>query len=447
MIRPTQMPAVAPDEELESDMKRLSNSKLKITERPRQGFLYVAVLVTTVLVAVIGLTSVSVGRLELRIASQSSDLVLAQALARAGVENGVLKLSSDPAWRTTMSVNTELPVVPISRGGGTITYKFVDADGSLSDDASDAVEVVGIGRVGDVTVVDSVRLYPTGSALTCLESSLCCAGNIQLGLLITLSTNQFVSSNGNINAGLLGSSINGSAQAVGTISGTVSGSKVSGITARQLPGSDVFEYYKDNGTWIDIDSIPSYAITSTVLSPASNPYGTETNAEGIYVIDCEGRNLSITNSRIVGTIVLLNPGSTAHVGNSVRWDPVSPNYPALMVSGSISLVHGTSDLNESSLGVNFNPTGTPYDGDEDADTADTYPSEIRGLVYVSGTFKNTLSGGNPIKGVLVCQASQIWSNCSLHYRSTFLTYPPPGFATGNPMRISPGSWKRQTLSP
>lgn len=413
----------------------------------RSGFLYVAVLVTTVLVAVVSLAAVSVGHLELRVASQAGDLAQAQALARAGVELGVLKLNKNSNWRTTTSINTELPVVPISRGGGTITYKIVDADGSLSDDQSDAVEIQGIGRVGDVTVIDSVRLYPTGAALTCLEASMCCAGDIQLGLQITLTTSRFVSSNGNINAGSLGSSINGGAQAVGTISGTVTGSKSSGITARKLPGSDVFEYYKDNGTWIDIDSIPSYEVKNVVLSPASNPYGAETNAEGIYVIDCEGKNISIKNSRVVGTIVLLNPGSSSSVSDSLRWDPVTPNYPALLVSGSLSIRHSTANLDENTLGVNFNPVGTPCNGDADADTTDTYSSEIHGLVYVSGTFSNSLSPGNPIRGVLICQASQSLSTCNLTYRSIFLTYPPPGFATGNPMKISPGSWKRTSLSP
>jgi len=428
-------------------MNRFPSQHKPQLQGTRSGFLYVAVLVATVLVAVIGLAAVSVGHLELRIASQASDLVQAQALARAGVECGVLKLKNDPAWRTTLPINTELPNVPISRGGGTITYRFVDADGSLSDDESDAVEVVGTGRVGDVTVADSVRLYPTGTALTCLESTLCCAGDIQPGPLTTLTTDQFVSSNGSINASSLGSSIDGGAQAVGTIAGTVTGTSTSGITARQLPGSDVFGYYKDNGTWIDVDSIPFSAISNVVLSPASNPYGTETNAEGIYVIDCEGRSVSIRNARIVGTILLLNPGPNASVENSVRWDSVVANYPALLVDGSCSLLHLTLDLNESLLGVNFNPVGTGYLGESDTDTADSYPSGIRGLVYINGTLRNALSGGNPVDGVLACQASQITASCEFNYRSIFRNYPPPGFATGNPMRISPGSWKRTTLSP
>lgn len=413
----------------------------------RGGYLYIAVLITTTIVAVIGLAASSMAHLEMNSVGQSNNVSQAQALARSAVENAIHRINDIPAWRTTFTHNTESPDPPESLAGGTMAFKLLDSDGDLADDPSDSVELVGIGRVGSATAVERVRLYPTGQALTCLEASLCCAADIKPAFFADATTNQFVSSNLNVNATSFGTSIVGSAQAAGSVTGTITGTSTSGVTARQLPGSDVFEYYKDNGTWIDFNTLPFGDIDKAVLSPASNPYGSTTNAEGIYVIDCLGGNIEIKNSRIVGTLVLLNPGSGCRVSGAVRWDTVVPNYPALLVDGNIELRHTSSSLSESTLSTNFNPPGTPFEATADADQNDSYPSEIRGLIFVNGELGNAASGGNPTNGVVICRSMKLWSSCTFTYRSTFLDYPPPGFASGDPMRISPGSWQKQTLSP
>jgi hypothetical protein len=402
----------------------------------RSGFLYVAVLLTTTLVAIIGLAAASVAHLEMRIVSQSADLLEAQTLARSAVEEALLRIDRDPDWRTTYAHGVEAPQPGEAVGTGTIAFKLLDSDGNLADDESDSVEVIGIGRVGNIVAAESVRLYPTGRALTCLGASFCCDGDITLEDGASIKTSQRVVSNGTINASGSSSSIVGNAEAAGSVLGTVTGEITVGATPRQMPSGDAFEYYRDNGTWINVNSISSGTIENVVLGPSSNPFGTQTNAEGIYVIDCGGQNVVIRNCRILGTLVLLNPGSNSYVGNSVRWDALVPNYPALLVDGSLDILHGKSNLSESGHG-----------GSEDSDTSDTYPSGIRGLVFINGQFGNAQSGGNPIDGVLIAQTSRIQSDCELTCRSTFADYPPPGFTSGNPMRVSPGSWKRAILSP
>lgn len=426
-------------------MRRQITNNRTLTQRG--GYLYIAVLITTTIVAVIGLAASSVAHLEMNTVGQSSNLSQAQALARTAIEEALLRINNDSTWRTTFSHNTETPNPAEAVSGGTIAFKLIDSDGDLADDLSDSVELVGIGRVGSTTAVERVRLYPTGQALTCLEASLCCEADIKPEFSADPTTNQFVSSNSNVMATSSGTSIVGSAQAAGTVSGTVTGTSTSGITPRQMPGSDVFEYYKDNGTWIEFSSLAFGKLEQVVLSPNSNPFGMTTNAEGIYVIDCEGGNIEVKNCRIVGTLVLLNPGSGCRVSSAVRWDTVVPNYPALLVDGNIELRHSSSNLDENTHGINFNPPGTPYEGTSDSDQSDLYPSGIRGLVFVNGQLGNASSGGNPVDGVVICQSMQLWSTCTFTYRSTFLNYPPPGFASGDPMRISPGSWQKQTLSP
>src|SRR5262249_31714447 len=50
-------------------------------------------------------------------------------------------------------------------------------------------------------------------------------------------------------------------------------------------------------------------IYQKALGPGNNPLGGGTNSEGIYKIDCGGQTLLIERSRIVGTLLVINPGA------------------------------------------------------------------------------------------------------------------------------------------
>jgi hypothetical protein len=104
------------------------------------------------------------------------------------------------------------------------------------------------------------------------------------------------------------------------------------------------------------------------------------------------------------------------------------------------LNYNTSSLGESA-GINFNPVGTPYQGIADSDTTDTYPSLIKGLVYVSGnvttTNHPTIDGGLIVGGTLSTS-----SDLDLTYRSTYFDNPPPGFTAPSKIQAGPGTWKK-----
>ena len=172
------------------------------------------------------------------------------------------------------------------------------------------------------------------------------------------------------------------------------------------------------------------------------------NPEGIYVVDCGGARVCIKNCRIVGTIVLLNPGANSSIDGSVRWDAAVGNYPALLVQGDLQLKTSSTELSEATLAVNFNPVGVPYSGTEDADQTDAYPAEINGVVYVSGTLNAPQDLiESQLRGVTACNSFLANSSCRFNYRPRLFESPPPGFASGNPMLPSPGSRRRETLSP
>ena len=210
-----------------------------------------------------------------------------------------------------------------------------------------------------------------------------------------------------------------------------------------MPDSTVFDYYVANGTAISYSDLPGGSINE-LLSPASNPYGLgETNAEGIYVIDCLGQVILVGNCRIVGTLVLLNAGAGSNIGNwgKLNWAPAVGNYPVLLVQCSdIYFSSGEGTLNESQVG-NMNPSGTPYQGGTDSDATDEYPAIIKGLVYVTGGIRPESAG--KLVGVMIAGADIApFSATILNYQSTFLDNPPPGFEASATMKISPGSWQK-----
>ena len=417
---------------------------------PRAGYLYVGVMMTALLVGLVGVSALSVARVTLDSAQRNNDSSVAQTLARSAIEDAMLKMEWETGWRTTFVNDMEYPNQPHDLGGGSFTWKLVDSDGDLADDDADAVWLSGIGRAGDAVFVETVMLQPTGQPLSCLEAAFHCNTDVTINSLIQLTSDQMISSNGSISATGTGARIDGSAEAAGTISGTVTGTTTEGITPRRMPSDTVFDYYLKNGTWIDIDSLPGsgggHKISKAVLSPTLNPYAPATNAEGIYVIDCQGQSLKIEDTRILGTLVLLNSTTGTNIDYQHYWSPAVLNYPTLLVDGDIQFRYLQGSLDEASLGTNFNPAGAPYEGSEDTDTNDQYPSKIKGLVYISGCLKLPIfTPQSEVDGCVICGELQAYSPEVFNYRSTFLSYPPPGFAHGNPMKIAPGTWHRTSL--
>lgn len=197
-------------------------------------------------------------------------------------------------------------------------------------------------------------------------------------------------------------------------------------------------------------SLPNsaYVMDRVLLSPGSNPYGA-TNTKGIYILDCLGNNVTIGPCRIVGTLVLLNAGNNTLIQGPITWEPAANGYPALLVGTMIAItIESSVGLSESTLGVNFNPTGTPYPysgGTSNTTQTDAYPSVINGIIYCGGDIN--LSSSPVINGSLLSAGNINVSGTSLKltYNADPYVFPPPGFSTGQ-SALTPlaGSWKRVT---
>lgn len=198
-------------------------------------------------------------------------------------------------------------------------------------------------------------------------------------------------------------------------------------------------------------SLPAngYVMDRVVLSPGSNPYGGATNAQGIYVIDCANNDVTIGPCRVAGTLVLLNPGVNTAVAGPITWEPAIAGYPALMVNGKLTVNFDQSILlSESTYGVNFNPSGSPYPyagGTTNTTVTDSFPSGINGIVYTAGDL--TFSGNGAITGNVISagKVNVQATSLNLTYSNAAYASPPPGFSSGVPSVVAlPGTWRRVT---
>ena len=398
--------------------------------------LYVTVLSTSLIVSVLGLAGLTLVKIERREMATGDDRRLARLNANSAVELALRVIDNDPDWRTTYTSGVETTPQTLgpdsaARSVGssrTRTLSLADADTDL--------RVVGIGRVGNVVQVSSVAMTAGGLSLNCLEVAVCSGGLIEFETSSISTTNQIVHSNTDINC-MASATVNSNAEATGQIFGTGYTAMTNApVPSRDFPGSTVFDYYLANGTPINYSSLvkagPTRALRDVVLSPSSNPYG-PTNPEGIYVIDCQGSNIKIEYCRIIGTLVLINPDPLSDIQFEMSMEPAVSNYPALLVQGSIALGMQNTVLSEAGRGVNFNPAGSPYQGLSDNDQLDTYPSQVKGLVYVSGLVH--VRDNHPrIDGVLVCGQLNVNTSDQLTvtYDPSYMANPPPGFFVRQP---------------
>jgi Carbohydrate binding domain len=195
-------------------------------------------------------------------------------------------------------------------------------------------------------------------------------------------------------------------------------------------------------------------IYKQLLSPTYNPFGTgQTNAEGIYWIDCANNKLIIERSRIHGTLLVVNPGTGSEIGTGpIHWSPAKPGYPALLVDADnaedadFAFRANNRVLSEKDNDTNFNPTGSPHDefGD-DVDQVDNYASEINGLVAVEDTVNysnRTLIRGQLIVGDDINNSS---GTLEVEFQPDSLLCPPPGFQTPYLYKVRPGAVVKDVL--
>lgn len=563
----------------------------------REGGVYIAVLGSAMIIALLGLCALIGQRIENRLVASSKDIRQAQLNANTAIELALLMMKQDTNWRTDYAAGNWF--TGRATGAGTCTANVTDPlDGSLSNNPDDPVLITGIGYSGLAQQRMTITVDPKKSPFSCLKSAVVSGGSTTL-------TGGTLRTNGSITATQISANtaqVYGTVQAT-SISGSTYNSTTTQISTDKLPTmpdwTSVFNYYKTNGTQIDINALPtstpnlaqnpsfdnglnnwtgsptgiptadidlrndiyhtasngirvknrqawyagaaqyidgfvksgqSYTVTGYVYLPLSSGVtrnfrftiytkgvnGTvqqatgaadttvvalfwtkvtatitapawsgnleyafvkiggdinntadfyfddldireningrfiyrqvlgpgintlapgQTNSQGIYWINCSGSRILLERSRIVGTLLIINPGTNSGVNNGpINWSPAVAGFPALLVdsdtgtSADFTLLTTNRVLSEKENGMNYNPSGAPDpDLGTDSDMADIYPSQIRGLIAIRHnlTYQNrTLVRGQVIVGNNIVNSS---GELEVDYQLDALLNPPSGF--------------------
>ncbi len=406
----------------------------------RRGLAYLAVLAVTAIVATMGLGALLAVRVQARAANLMDEVAEARLGALSAIELGRLWISQDSNWRTNRSNGVWVSGQAI--GSGTFTLEVTDPiDGNLANRPHDPVVMKATAVKGQARQILQVTLVARPTPLPALACACHTGGQIHVDSGDRLTAKfATISTNGNLdNAGTITGNVQAAAaEAVGNVNGTLT----LGAAAKAFPASTVPEMYASQGTEIS----PGTTINKQALGPGRNPWGAA-NADGVYVIRTSN-DLTIKRTRIYGTLVVICPGRTVTLQDQVFLHPVRSDYPALIVHGNLALQYTTANtpLSESTQSTNYNPTGVPYEGTTDSDKYDQYPSEIQGLVHVTGTVD--LGNDALVRGAILAESTAITGSVKCHdnneivYTPTLYTDPPQGYTTAVPMVPQTGSWQQ-----
>lgn len=160
-----------------------------------------------------------------------------------------------------------------------------------------------------------------------------------------------------------------------------------------------------------------------LITPAASPFGSTTSPDAIYVIDCQGQDVRITDTVIVGTLCCSDAGTVTVGPGPVHWRPARPGLPALITDGELVISISRQSVSEYELARNFNPAGSPdSNGISDSRTDDSYPSELQGLIFAAGSL--TFAGDVRIRGTVLTRGDLGFSQrVTLHPAPEHLTVP------------------------
>ncbi|MEX0613377.1 MAG: carbohydrate binding domain-containing protein [Pirellulales bacterium] len=261
--------------------------------RHRAGAVYIAVLGTSLIVALLGMTALMAQRIQNRILTASTDIRQAHLNANTAVELALLTMKQDANWRTTQTNGQWFT----GRGtaAGTCSLDVTDpVDANLANSLDDPVLVRGTGYSGQAEQRVEVTIDPRKEPLGCLRSAIASGDVVDLNA-DTLRTNGLITAN-QITA--TSSQVFGNVEAA-SVSGSTYNGTTTQIDAAKLPTmpdwATLFDYYRTNATQLTLLSLP-------------------TNTPNL------GRNAGIENgdNYWTGTPPGL-PGITASVSQSNNW--------------------------------------------------------------------------------------------------------------------------------
>lgn len=419
------------------------NFSIRVSRVRQRGSVYILVLGVSLLVTVLGVGALMAVRVERDRATLDADAQQARRLAESAIDLALLEINNDPAWRTTHT--DDVWVGEQSFAGGAIDWKLDDADGDLADDDTERIKLIGAGRLGDARQRVGVTLEPpVGDPLEALDYAVRVEGtlNVGIGQTFTATGGAGVSVDTFSNQGTLVGEV---VAALVNLPGVLGGNSSIDLDPPDSPPDDLFDRYATIATPLTYSAV----MDGKVLAPGYNDYGGgATNSDGVYYINTSGANLIIRKTRVHGTLLIDAGGGCVKFQDQIYIENYRSDYPAVIIRGDAEFAHTRNGapthnhLREADHFTNYNPAGAEYLGVSDADQADEYPNEIRGLVHVIGD-TNWANQGR-IRGSLLVEGDLTVNHNPEVVYNLDATTPIWGYTDlgAGEMTIVEGSWQR-----
>ncbi|TWU56533.1 hypothetical protein Poly51_24440 [Rubripirellula tenax] len=425
--------------------------------RPRQidrgGFLYVAVLFTSLIVSILVVTAISNSTQRAKEQSDWVDRGLAVRAAESEMHRLASMMRDSSLWRQEMLSGRFSAWRPWSTGTAIIRgsnrevrHRYVDQDGSLDNDPTHPVDVTVHARVGRSQYAITTTLQWDRQPLSILNYGMTAVQNVHFQDDGSITCERPVQVGENCTESSGGLMVTPLLHCDGTTQMTLRGDLAPDALIQ--PSRDLVETYQQISGPMARTAIPSggtgRVIRDRLISATSNPFG-PADASGIYHVDMKGEKLVIEHSRIDATLVI-ESASEIEIRGAVTWS-YSAHPDAILVTDSpVRFVAMEPELSEASRAVHFNPTGSGYRGMYGNTTlTDRFPTELRGLIYSQSSiqFEPLVDGSNLIvTGMIVGHSIEIRGNVSVFALDELFSNPPDALCNPVPMRIVRGSWRR-----
>ncbi len=352
----------------------------------RRGAAYLVALLAGSIVTVTGLAALSLANTRAKESILTDHEAEARLLSQSALEHAMGAITARFASGDDRHDLTSTFRKTVSLNDGRFAWRIGEVNGAAINNVDGPFLLQADGERGSADRRLEALLAPSGLPMTILDTAMYAGRHVSVSSAAFLNADHVVGAKDNFSAAA--GSINADVEAGGSVSGTVYlGTTTSGADRHDLPNKpDVLNYYQGLGSTINFDAIGydggARTLQNVLLSPTSNPFG-PTNPLGVYVIDLRGERFVVRNIRIEGTLVLLNSNAETMIGANVFMRPAYSWLPSLVVDGDVIFAGNGFGPNEATIGVNLNPTGTPYDFEHDDALDDVYPGRIEGVVYAT----------------------------------------------------------------
>lgn len=391
---------------------------------------YILVLGIATILAMTGITLVTVARSNHRLHASLQKSLQAQYVAQAGLERAFYSMDADATWRQTMPHGAWFSDQIFGLGKYTVTA--ADTDGNLADDERDTLTLTSTGTVGDA--VHKVKVTLTPRPHPALAFAVFGADSLKLR---TRSVARGpIRSNGSMSGD---SDVDAENNAFfETVQGASIDSDLTparyAATAMSYPQPSL-SYYLALATPITGITGATAKLSKYVLTPTCNSESSsQVNANGIYSLNCLNKDVVIEKTRLKGTLILYNTTKKVTIQHQVLLEPTGYSFPLILMftsGGDVEFNLDGSALSELSDWMDYN---------EDGDVWDSLSSAVKGLIWTDHSALKTKKSSAAVAGCFIAGNVEASESIVLDDDPQLAQAMIPGFIDTN-MKVIPGSWR------